>query len=95
MELSNHMTGIIIEDMQMTFLYYLSYTIIFLNLGVTKNLNMKFSFEEKKDGKFPFLDVEVSQEGNKFATTVHRKQIFSGVYTQFDSFFYLLHTHLA
>ena len=56
---------------------------------------MKFYFEEKKNGKFPFLDVEVSQEGNKFATTVHRKPIFSGVYTHFDSFFYLLHTHLA
>ena len=56
---------------------------------------MKFSFEEEKNGKFPFLNVEVSQEGNKFATTVYRKPIFSGVYTHFDSFFYLLHTNLA
>ena len=56
---------------------------------------MKFSFEEEKNGKFPFLNVEVSQEGNKFATTVYRKPIFSGVYRHFDSFFYLLHTNLA
>ena len=32
--------------------------------------NMKFSFEEEKNGKLSFLDVEVSRGGNKFATTV-------------------------
>ena len=48
---------------------------------------MKFSFEEEKNGKFSFLDVEVSQERNKFATTVYRKPIFSGAYRHFDSFF--------
>ena len=47
---------------------------------------MKFSFEEEKNGKLSFLDVEVSREGNKFATTVYRKPTFSGVYTHFDSF---------
>ena len=47
---------------------------------------MKFSFEEEKNGKLSFLDVEVSREGNKFATTVYYKPTFSGVYTHFDSF---------
>ena len=47
---------------------------------------MKFSFEEKKNGKLSFLDVEVSQEGNKFTAAVYRKPTFSGVYTHFDSF---------
>ena len=47
---------------------------------------MKFSFEEEKNGKLSFLDVEVSREGNKFATTVYHKTTFSGVYTYFDSF---------
>ena len=47
---------------------------------------MKFSFEEEKNRKLSFLDVEVSREGNKFATTVYRKTTFSGVYTYFDSF---------
>ena len=56
--------------------------------------NMKFSFEEEKNGKLSFLDVEVSGEGSKFATTVYRKLTFSGAYTHFDSF-YLLHTSLA
>ena len=47
---------------------------------------MKFSFEEEKNGKLSFLDVEVSGEGNKSATNVYRKPTFSGVYTHFDSF---------
>ena len=46
---------------------------------------MKFSFEEKKNGKFSFLNVEVSREGNKSATTVYCKPTFSGVYTHFGS----------
>ena len=33
-----------------------------------------------------FLDVEASRQQGKFATTVYRKPIFSGVYTHFDSF---------
>ena len=49
--------------------------------------NMKFSFEEEKTGKLSFLDVVVSREGNKFATTVYHKPTFSGVYMHFDSFF--------
>ena len=48
--------------------------------------NMKFSFDEEKNGKLSFLDEEVSREGNKFATTVCRKPTFSGVYAHFDSF---------
>ena len=47
---------------------------------------MKFSFEEEKNGKLSFLDVEVPREGNKFPTTVCRKPTFSGVYMRFDSF---------
>ena len=48
---------------------------------------MKFFFDEEKNGKLSFLDVEVSREGNKFATTVYRKPTFNGVCTHFDSFF--------
>ena len=54
---------------------------------------MKLSFEEEKNGNLAFLDVEVSQEGKKFATTVYHKPTFSGVYTHLV--FYLLHTNLA
>ena len=48
--------------------------------------NMKFSFEEEKNGKLSFLDVEVSRKGNKFATTVCPKPTFSGVDNHFDNF---------
>ena len=47
---------------------------------------MRFSFEEEKNGKLSFQDVEVSREGNKFATTVYCKPTFRGVYTHCDSF---------
>ena len=48
---------------------------------------MKFSFEEEKNGKFPFLDVEISREGNRLQViTVYRKPNLSGVYAHFDSF---------
>ena len=49
----------------------------------TCNPNMSFSFEEEKNGKMSFLEVEVSWENGKFVTTVYRKPTFSGVYTHF------------
>ena len=45
---------------------------------------MKFSFEDEKNRKSCFLDVEVSGEGNKFATTVYSKPTFSGAHTHFE-----------
>ena len=45
-----------------------------------------FLLNKKKNGKVPFLDVEVSWEKGKFVTTVYRKLKFSGVYTHFESF---------
>ena len=47
---------------------------------------MKFSFEKEKNRKLSLLDVEVSRERNKFATTIYGKPTFSSVYTRFDSF---------
>ena len=47
---------------------------------------MSFSFEQEKNGKLSFLDIEVSQEKGKFVMTVYRKPTFSGVYTDFESF---------
>ena len=47
---------------------------------------MKLSFEQERNGKLFFLDMEVSREGNKFVTTVYRNPIVSGFYIHFDSF---------
>ena len=44
------------------------------------------NFEEEKNGKLSFLDAELSQERNKFTTTVCCKPTLSGVYTHSDSF---------
>ena len=33
-----------------------------------------------------YLDIEIIREDKTFATSVYRKPIFSGVYTDFDSF---------
>ena len=44
--------------------------------------NMFFSFEQERNGKLSYLDIEVSREKIKF---VYRKPTFSGVYTHFES----------
>ena len=58
----------------------------FYNYFNTCHPNMSFSFEQEKNGKLSFLDIEVSREKGKFVTTVYRKPTFSGVYTHFESF---------
>ena len=58
----------------------------FRNYFNTCHPNMSFSFEQEKNGKLTFLDVEVSREKGKFVKTVYRKPTFSGVYTHFESF---------
>ena len=78
-----------IEDMLMVFLFYSNQLIISKNFITTLILITRicpFSFEEEKNGKMSFLDVEISQENGKFVTTVYRKSTFSGVYTHFESF---------
>ena len=47
---------------------------------------MSFTSETERNNIFSFLDVEISRESGKFATSVYRKPTFSGVYTHFDSF---------
>ena len=44
---------------------------------------MKFLFETEKCNSFSFLDVKISREKVKFTTIVFRKDVFSGVYTNF------------
>ena len=52
----------------------------------TRHPNMSFSFEQEKNGKLSFLDVEISREKGKFVTTIYRKPTFSGVYNHFENF---------
>ena len=52
----------------------------------SKHVNIKFTFEIEIDGVLPFLDVNVYRDANSFSTTVHRKDTFSGVFTNFNAF---------
>ena len=52
----------------------------------SKHPNIRFTFEEENDNVLPFLDVNVFREADRFTSTVHRKDTFSGVYTNFHSF---------
>ena len=48
--------------------------------------NIRFTFEEENNNTLAFLDVNVYREAERFSSTVHRKDTFSGVYTNFQSF---------
>ena len=52
----------------------------------SRHLNIKFTYEEEVNDTLPFLDVNVFRDANRFSSTVHRKETFSGVYTNFKSF---------
>ena len=52
----------------------------------TKHANIKFTGEKEVNGSLPFLDVLISQNKKDFTTAVYHKPIFSGVYSNFNSF---------
>ena len=52
----------------------------------SKHPNIRFTYELENENTLPFLDVNVFRDAGKFSTTVHRKNTFSGVYSNFRSF---------
>ena len=52
----------------------------------SKHPNIKFTFEVENDYSLPFLDVNVFRDPNRFSSTVHRKDTFSGVFTNYKAF---------
>ena len=52
----------------------------------SQHQNIKFTYELESDNCIPFLDVNVFRDATKFSSTIHRKDTFSGVYTNFESF---------
>ena len=52
----------------------------------SRHPNIKFTYELENNNCIPFLDVNVFRDATKFSSTIHRKQTFSGVYTNFRSF---------
>ena len=54
-------------------------------LNVTQHPNINFTFE-KKDKNCLFLDIRVFRDAINFSTSVHRKDTFSGVFTNYAAF---------
>ena len=59
---------------------------LFLNYLNHQHPNISFTSELEKDGKLPFLDVEISRSNGKFSTSVYPKPTFTGLFTHFHSF---------
>ena len=51
-----------------------------------KNIAFTFTFEIEQNSSLSFLDITISCENNKFVTSVYRKPMFCGVFTNFESF---------
>ena len=50
--------------------------------------HVKFASETKDSNNFSFLDVNITKKKNKrFVTSIFGKATFSGVYTNYNSFF--------
>ncbi len=52
----------------------------------SKHPNIRFTYEEEANNVLPFLDVNVFRDADRLSSTVHRKDTFSGVYTNYMSF---------
>ena len=63
----------------------------FVNYMNKRHKNIKFLFETEKDNSFSFLDVKICRKKDKFTTSFFRKEMFSGVCTNFSSFVALEH----
>ena len=59
---------------------------LFLNYLNHQHPNISFTSELEKDGKLPFLDVDITRSNGKFSTSVYRKPTFTGLFTNFHSF---------
>ena len=51
-----------------------------------KHPNIHFTWEEEKDNRLSFLDISVYRDTDGFVTSIHRKNTFSGIYTNYMSF---------
>ena len=59
---------------------------LFLDYFNRQHPNISFTSELEKDGKLPFLDIEILRSNGKFSTSVYRKPTFTGLFTSFHSF---------
>ena len=65
----------------------LNHVPLFLDYRNRQHPSISFTSELEKDGKLPFLDVEIFRSSGKFSTSVYRKPTFTGLFTNFHSAF--------
>ena len=81
-----------VDDIFVTFNSY-SQLLKFVDYMNYQHPNIKFTFELEKNNKFSFLYVKIYRENNKFTTSVFRKPIYRGFFTNFDSFIPISNKH--
>ena len=59
---------------------------LFLNYLNNKHPNIKFTKEIENNGHLPFLDINIKKENNSLSTSVYRKNTFTGLCMNFNSF---------
>ena len=64
----------------------LNHVPLFLKYLNQQHPNITFTSEVKRNGKLPFLDIDISRSQGKFNTSVYRKPTFTGLFTNFHSF---------
>ena len=64
----------------------LNHVPLFLDYFNRQHPGISFTSELEKDGKLPFLDVEIFRSSAKFSASVYRKPTFTGLFTYFHSF---------
>ena len=64
----------------------LDHVLLFLDYLNRQHANITFTAEIERDGKLPFLDIDISRSESKFATSVYRKPTFTGLFANFHSF---------
>ena len=58
----------------------------FLTFLNGQHSNIKFTIEKEKNNQLPFLDILNESSSNKLVTSVHRKPIYTGLLTNYNSF---------
>ena len=71
------MTVFFFSDPWTTYHFFLTF--------LTANI-LTFLLPTEKDGKLPFLDVDMTRSNGKFSTSIYRKPTFTGLFTNFHSF---------
>ena len=85
LNLNPHITNV----MLMILLFYSSqkdHIIHFLNFLNSQHPCIKFTYEVETDNTLPFLDINICRSNGSFLTSVYHKPLFTGLFTNFESF---------